>query len=156
MNSLSLFYAQIGIDVLMCGLILYFLWRVGVKREMSGSDGEEARRELQRLVIESQQSAQQFLDALGEGRRTLKELASALDERETRLQALCQRIDALLADAMTRNVPGDPANGYIDREQVLRMNKDGAPVSDIIRKTGMTEGEVHLIIDLARSQNENR
>jgi len=34
-------------------------------------------------------AAQHFLDSLGEMRRSLKELAYALDEKEARLQALC-------------------------------------------------------------------
>jgi hypothetical protein len=156
MNSPSIFYVQIGIDVLMCGLILYFLWRVGVKHDLPSPGAEEARRELQHLINESQHSAKDFLDALGEGRRSLKELVSALDEKEARLQTLCRRVEALLADATPGSVPGDPATGYIDREQVLRMHKDSASISDIMRKTGLTEGEVHLIIDLARSQNGKR
>jgi hypothetical protein len=36
------------------------------------------------------------------------------------------------------------------------MASDGASVPDIVMQTGLTEGEVRLIIDLARSRNENR
>ncbi|MHB9098307.1 MAG: hypothetical protein ACYC5X_10865 [Syntrophales bacterium] len=156
MNPLSLFYFQVGIDVLMCGLILYFLWRVGKKPTEPVAGGEQARQELQRLIAESQNSAQQFLDALAEGRKALKEIAYALDERETRLRTLCLRAEALTVDAEpdadTDNAP--PAS--VSQEQVRRMAIDGASVPDIVRQTGLAEGEVRLIIDLARSRDENR
>jgi hypothetical protein len=154
MNPLSLFYFQIGIDALMCGLILYFLWRVGKKNPKPIVGGEQAQQELLHLIAESQKSAHQFLDALAEGRRALKEIACALDERESRLQTLCLRAEALSSDVnsevMDVNAPS------VSHERVLRMVVDGASVSDIVRQTGLTEGEVRLIIDLARSRDENR
>jgi rhamnose utilization protein RhaD (predicted bifunctional aldolase and dehydrogenase) len=157
MNPLSLFYFQIGIDALMCGLILYFLWRVGKKTAEPVVGGEQARQELQRLIAESQKSAEQFLDALAEGRKALKEIAYALDERESRLQTLCLRAEALTADAEPEAKDADDASPASDnQEQVRRMASDGASVPDIVMQTGLTEGEVRLIIDLARSRNENR
>lgn len=156
MNPSSIFYVQIGIDVLMCGLILYFLWRVGRKKAAPVPGDEQARQELRRLISESHESAQHFLEAIGEGRRNLRELAQVLDEKEARLQALCQRVEALMVDARPGSGAAQSDSAAIDRGQVLQMKKDGAAVSDIVRQTGLTEGEVHLIIDLARSQNEYR
>jgi hypothetical protein len=157
MNPLSLFYFQIGIDALMCGLILYFLWRVGKKNTEPVVGGEQARQELQHLIAESQKSAQQFLDALAEGRRALKEIAYALDERETRLQTLCLRAEALSADAEPEAMDANDApSTSVNQEQVLRMAINGTSVPDIVRQTGLADGEVRLIIDLARSRDENR
>jgi septal ring factor EnvC (AmiA/AmiB activator) len=156
MNPLSLFYVQIGIDALMCGLILSFLWRVGKKTPEPFVGGEQDRQELQRLITESQQSAQQFLDALAEGRKALKEIAYALDERESRLQALCLRAETLTADAEQEADADDASPASVNQEQVLRMVVDGMSVPDIVRHTGLAEGEVRLIIDLARSRDENR
>jgi seryl-tRNA synthetase len=156
MNPLSLFYFQIGIDALMCGLILYFLWRVGKKTAEPVVGGEQARQELQSLIAESQKSAEQFLDALAEGRKALKEIAYALDERESRLQTLCLRVEALTADAEPKADADDASSASVNHEQVLRMAIDGASVPDIVRQTGLAEGEVRLIIDLARSRDENR
>lgn len=156
MNPLSLFYFQIGIDVLMCGLILYFLWRVGKKPTEPVAGDERARQELQRLIAESQDSARQFLDALAEGRKALKEIAYALDERETRLRTLCLRADALTADAGADTDADNASPVLASQEQVRRMAIDGASVPEIVRQTGLAEGEVRLIIDLARSRDENR
>ena len=155
MTPISLFYVQMGIDALMCGLIIYFLWRVGKTTANRGLGGEPNQQELQRLIAESQQSAQQFLDALAEGRKALKEIAYALDEKEARLQTVCLRAEAIMAHTEPNTDAGD-ASPFIDREQVLRMANAGASVPDIVRKTGLTEGEVHLIIDLARSRDKNR
>jgi hypothetical protein len=152
MNFPSIFYVQVGIDIVMCGLILYFLWRVGMKNVPS-APGDAARQELERLIMESQQSAQHFLDALEEGRRSLQELSSLLEEKEAHLKALCQRLETGVANAGPRS--SSPASDRVDREEVVEMHKDGASISDIVRKTGLTEGEVHLIIDLARSRAEN-
>ncbi len=157
MNPLSLFTIQIGIDALICGLILYVLWRVGKKPQEPVAGDEQARQELQRLIAESQTSAQQFLEALAEGRKALKEIAYALDERESRLRTLCLRAEALTAGAEPEasdsdDAPSAPAN----QEQVLRMASAGTSVPDIVRQTGLAEGEVRLIIDLARSRDENR
>lgn len=157
MNPRSLFYFQVGIDVLMCGLILYFLWRVGKKTHEPVVGGEQARQELQRLIAESQKSAQQFLDALAEERKSLKEIAYALDERESRLRTLCLRAEALSADAEPEAADADDASSIsVNHEQVLQMAIDGTSVPDIVRQTGLAEGEVRLIIDLARSRDENR
>ena len=156
MNPPAIFYVQIGIDIVMCGLILYFLWRVGMKKRPSSADDEAARRELARLVSESQQSAQNFLDALAEGRRSLKELSYALDEKEARLRALFRQAEAVEAAALPGNGSDGSASDGVDREKVLGMKKDGASIAEIIRETGLSEGEVQLIIDLARSQIENR
>ena len=156
MNPLSLFYFQIVVDALMCGLILYFLWRVGKKNTEPVVGGEQARQELQRLIAESQNSAQQFLDALAEGRKALKEIAYTLDEKESRLRTLCLRAEALTADAKPDVDTDDSPPASINQEQVRRMAIDGASVPDIVRQTGLTEGEVRLIIDLARSRDENR
>ena len=153
MTPLSLFYIQMGIDALMCALILYFLWKVG-KITAHGQGSESDRQELRRLIVESQQSAQQFLDSLAEGRKTLKEIVYTLDEKEARLQAVCLRAETLTARVVPET--GGGASSFVDREQVLRMANDGASIPDIVRKTGMTEGEVHLIIDLARSRDKNR
>jgi len=142
-----------GIDALMCALILYFLWKVG-KITAHGQGSESDRQELRRLIVESQQSAQQFLDSLAEGRKTLKEIVYTLDEKEARLQAVCLRAETLTARVVPET--GGGASSFVDREQVLRMANDGASIPDIVRKTGMTEGEVHLIIDLARSRDKNR
>ena len=153
MTPLSLFYIQMGIDALMCALILYFLWKVG-KITAHGQGSESDRQELRRLIVESQQSAQQFLDSLAEGRKTLKEIVYTLDEKEARLQAVCLRAETLTARVVPET--GGGASSFVDREQVLRMANDGASIPDIVRKTGMTDGEVHLIIDLARSRDKNR
>ena len=155
MTPLSLFYIQMGIDALMCGLILYFLWRVGKITAVRAPGNEPDRQELQRLIAESQQSAQQFLDALAEGRKALKEIAYTLDEKEARLQSVCLRAEALTTRAEPKMDVGD-VSSFIDREQVLRMANDGASIPDMVRETGLTEGEVHLVIDLARSRDKNR
>jgi hypothetical protein len=155
MTPLSLFYIQMGIDALMCGLIIYFLWRVGKITAVHGPGSEPDRQELQRLIAESQQSAQQFLDALAEGRKTLKEIAYTLDEKEARLQSICLRAEAL-TERVEQKVDLGDASSFIDREQVLRMANDGASIPDIARKTGLAEGEVHLIIDFASSRDKNR
>jgi hypothetical protein len=156
MNPLLLFYFQVGIDVLMCGLILYFLWRVGEKTAEPATVGDQDRQELQRLIAESQNAAQQFLDALAEGRKDLKEIAYALDEREARLRTLCLRVEALTADAEPDTHAGNAAPVSVSQEQVRRMALDGASVPEIVKQTGLAEGEVRLIIDLARSRDENR
>jgi hypothetical protein len=157
MSPVSLFTIQIGIDVLICALILYFLWRFGQKSTGTVVSGEQERQELGRLIAESQKSAQQFLDALAEGRRALKEIAYALDERESRLKTLCLRADALSSDPDSKVPDADAdSSASLNKEKVLRMAIDGSSVPDIVRQTGLAEGEVRLIIDLARSRDENR
>jgi hypothetical protein len=152
MKPISLFYLQMGIDALMCGLILYFLWRVGKITAVPGPGNEQSRQELQRLIAESQKTAQQFLDALAEGRKALREIAYALDEKEARLQTVCLRAEALTATDTSDTSP----SSKINPGQVLQMAGGGTSVPDIARKTGLTEGEVHLIIDLARSRDKSR
>lgn len=153
MTPLSLFYIQMGIDALLCALIIYFLWRVGKISALRGPGSERDRRELQRLIAESQQSAQQFLDALAESRTSLKELTYALDERGARLESVCLRAETLSQRLESKPEGGEPSP-FVGRERVLRMAGEGAPLQEIVRETGLTEGEVQLVIDLARSRDK--
>jgi hypothetical protein len=142
-----MFYVQIVIDLLLCGLMLYFLWRLGRARQpkAEGMTGER----LEALIAESQEAANRFVEALSEGRRALKELSYLLEEKEARLQALLRQADSLVASAQV----GKEAT---DHSQVLRLADAGLPAAEIAAQTGLTEGEVTLIIDLARSRDKTR
>lgn len=150
MDLLLLFYALIAVDLFMCGLMLYFLWRMG--RTQKPQSQELTRERLEALIAESQEAANRFVEALAEGRRALKELSFSLQEKEARLEELCRRANALLAGGPE----GREGKDAPDKGLILRLAGSGVPAAQIAAQTGLTEGEVNLIIDLARTGDRTR
>lgn len=155
MNIQQLVGFQIAADVLLCAVIIYLLWRF--KKDLSASRtgvDQNLMLEFKKLIEESQQTGARFVDALAEGRRMFKELAYSLDEREKRLKSL---IETSLAcseklDAISRN-NARPSEGKY--QTAIQMAREGLNAGEIAARTGLTEGEAALVVDLGRAKDNN-
>ena len=156
MNIQVLIGFQIAADMLLCAVIIYLLWRF--KKDLSASRSsvdQDLMLEFKRLLEESQQNGAQFFDALAEGRRMFKDLAYDLDEREKRLQSLIETSLACsekLDAGISRNEARLPDGKY---HTVIQMAREGLDAGEIAGRTGLTAGEVALVIDLGRAKDKN-
>lgn len=155
MNIQDLFIFQLIADIILCIAIvflLYLMTRENRKRPDTGVD-PNLLTEFQRALNASQNSVGTLLRALDDSRKALKETAFALEERESRLRSLIAR-----AEKVQQRAEADPPPDAGDRRyaDVLRMARQGLTVEEIARASGLTRGEIDLIIELDLKKNESR
>lgn len=149
---------QLAIDVLLCLLLVFFFWqmnRQGGKKsgpDLIGADREQ----LKKFIEESRQCSADFVTSLEEGRKNLKTLAFALDEREKRLRDLLERSEQALERKSGTQTNGTQKNGagtdpYRD---VLKMVDEGRSDQEVADRFGLTAGEVELIKNLKRRKHK--
>jgi hypothetical protein len=142
---------QIFADLVLFFAII-FLIRI-VNREIKKRSCEidaELLPELKKLIADSQNSADYLLQTVNEGRKSLKETAYALDEKEKRLRFLLEESDSRIKEMKL----GD-SNRREKYEEVRKLAKQGLSEKEIAHMFNLTEGEICLILNLDRKKNEN-
>ncbi len=153
MQSLLVF--QIIADVVLCLAILFLLMRIG--RNIGGPNppGIDAKYllEFRELIQESRNEAARFTLTMEESYQKFKELALELEEKERSLARLFHEVKGQFEKFETLTGPRDTGvhTGY---DLVLTLLKAGASAKEIAQKSGLTEGEVSLILDLENKRKE--
>ena len=106
--------------------------------------------EFKKLIEDSRHSADYLLQTLNEGRKSLKEIAYALDEKEKRLRFLIEESDSKFEEMKL----GDSNRGEKCGE-VIKLAEQGLSEKEMAHVLNLTEGEIRLILDLDRKKNEN-
>lgn len=154
MSVQTLMQIQLAIDVLLCLLLLFLLWqmnRQGRKKsgpEPIGTDMEQ----LKKFIEESRRLSTEFVESLEEGRKNLKSLAFALDEREGRLRELLVRSEQLLKkeSGIEKSEVSRGADRYRD---VLKMMEEGRSAQEVADRFELSAGEIELIKNLKRREH---
>jgi DNA-binding CsgD family transcriptional regulator len=144
-------------DVILCVAIVILIVIVNreVKKRRSGLD-EQALREFRKLLDESQSSTHHLLEVMNESRKSLKEIAYALDQKEGTLRTLIEE-SRIECEKIRKNSPlieGAPLERK--NEDVLLMAAQGLSKKEISQSLSMTEGEIELIIDLDKTKHRPR
>jgi len=141
----GLIFLELGIEVLILGLILYFMilsrkgrWRKDaeiLKVHISEADA---------LVKKADQE-------LNERFTELKDLLVRLQKKEEALIKYMEMADKAMQD-FRKSAKGPPRENQrgINYEEVLKLIEEGVSQSDISRITGIGEGEIDLIQKLKR------
>lgn len=113
--------------------------------DLNGADREQ----FQKFIEESRKLSAEFVASLEEGRKNLKSLAFALDERERRLRELLERSERLLnrESGTQKTAVGEGTDPY---REVLKMVDAGLSAQEVADRLGMTAGEIELIKNLKR------
>jgi len=154
MDLQALFIFQLVADIVLCVAIVFLLYvmtRDGRKKSAPAVD-PALFTEFQKAIDASQRAATGLVQAMEDSRKALKETAFALEERESRLRALIARAERFLA----RPDDSMPESGNPRYADVLRMARQGLTVEEIVRVSGLTRGEVDLVIELDLQKNESR
>lgn len=154
-NPQVFFAIQVVADVVLCLAVIYILNKVNqdlIKRKSF----VETLTGLKRRIEESQQTTAGFLDAMEESKKALREISLSIDEKEARLKLLLERatdrIDELdkTGAGLDKALPGDP------HVNVICLAGQGFKPAEIAEDLGLPEGEVSLILELARRRNDSR
>jgi len=143
---------QIAADVVLLIALLFFFRFVcsSMKKKEPGLT-EESLAEFKQLLEDSKLLSEEFVDAIDSGRRSLKGILHAIDEKEKHLSSLIEKSESLTSN-------DDPRND-ISREQgyqkVLDMAAVGISEQKIADILDLTEGEVKLILNLHSHQRKN-
>ncbi len=154
-NPQVFFVIQVVADVLLCLAVVFILTRVqqdlkkrqDFVRNMAG---------LKQLIEESQKATAGLLEAMEESKRTLREVSLSIDEKEDRLNRLIERASSHI-DKLDKTSAGLdnvlPERRY---DEVLRLAGRGFTPAEIAESLDLSEGEISLILDLARRKSDTR
>jgi DNA-binding NarL/FixJ family response regulator len=106
--------------------------------------------EFKKLIEDSRHSADYLLQTLSESRKSFKEIAYALDEKEKRLRFLIEESDSRFGEIRS----GGSSRGE-RYEEVIKLAEQGLSEKEMANMSNLTEGEICLILDLDRKKNEN-
>jgi len=150
----SLLFIQLAIDILLCLLLGLIFWQFGRRERKRHPERSVAEmEELRKFMDESRKLSGEFVAALEEGRKNLKTLAFALDERERRLRDLLARAEDV-PKANLREAAGAPASQNDPYREVMKMIDDGLTDQEVTDRLGITAGEIELIKNLDRRRHQ--
>lgn len=135
MNSI-----QLVVDAVLCASVLFAMWRMNRSTPKPLID-RSILVELQQLISNSHAATTSYLQAVDEGRKSAKEVAFLLADREKRAKELLDKINKRLSEAASAPVAVVPS--------VWSLAAAGMAPEEIARTMGMNEGEVKLMVGLA-------
>jgi hypothetical protein len=135
------------VDIVFFVTILLLLWqlnrRIGQQRPPVDRKGLL---ELEKMMARSQEQADRFLQELTEREQGIHKLLRQLDSQERKLLILIEQAEALTRGTGGRDASPDPY------AQVLQMIRQGLSREEVISRSGLTEGEINLVIELAQAR----
>lgn len=148
---LSLLHVQIMIDLAIFITILLLLRRLGknISKQSSTVDASLIS-ELKKILADSHDSTNHFLEAVEENKRALSRLFLQLDEKEKRLTALVKEAETVIKKLDFTKAASESVSPEARHDDVIRMVQQGLSREEVSKQSGFTEGEINLIVDLAK------
>jgi hypothetical protein len=143
------------VEAVFFGAILFLLWRL--KRDIEKyhplADGS-VMNHLSKIMADSQEFANGFVMQMEENKHALNKLARQLDEKERSLAVLVDQAEAAIKKINSGR--GDSASVLSEKryDDVINMVQQGMNLEDASKQSGLTEGEIDLIMELARARTE--
>ncbi|MDD5167392.1 MAG: hypothetical protein PHN75_01125 [Syntrophales bacterium] len=131
---------QLIVDIVLCCAILLAVWLMTRIKPQPLID-KSMLIELQQLISGSHAATNAYLQALNEGRKSAKEVAFLLADREKRAKEVLDKINKTMQETASAAPAVLPSVGA--------MAAGGMAPEEIARLTGMNEGEIKLMIGLA-------
>ncbi len=156
MDTQVLLLVQIVADFVLCIAVIVLLTQLNRKQASPPPAlsplSEEAMREFKALLAESQQAANNFLESMEESRKKLREVVQLLDSKEKSCRDIIEQ--AGVVQDPPRNSLHEGTAPLPDEQfgRIIELSGQGLTEQEIARRTGLTEGEVVLVLDLHRSK----
>jgi DNA-directed RNA polymerase specialized sigma24 family protein len=156
-NPQVFFAIQVAADVVLCLAVIFILSRVNreLKRRKSTID-PKAMSELGRLIRESQNATSSLMQAMEESRKALRDVSLSIDDKEARLKRLIEQATSHIDKLDKTSAVLEEALPEKRYDEVIRLAGQGYTSADIAGSLGLSEGEVSLILDLARRRSDSR
>ena len=150
---LSLLHVQIIVEMVFFGAILFLLWRL--KREIGRygplADGS-VMDPLKRIMTDSQDFANGFVSMMEENKHALTNLARQLDDRERRLAMLLKEVESVIKRLDSEQSKSESASSTKRYDDVIKLVQQGMNREEVSKQSGLTEGEINLIMELSRAR----
>jgi ATP-dependent protease HslVU (ClpYQ) peptidase subunit len=150
---LSSLHVQIIVEVVFFGAILFLLWRL--KREIEKyrplADGS-VMDHLKKIMADSQEFADGFVTQMEESKQALNRLARQLDEKEKRLSMLVDKAEAAMKQMNSERGDSESVLSTKRYDDVINLVQQGMNREEVSKQSGLTEGEITLIMELARAR----
>ena len=145
------------IDLLFYVAILLLLQRLNRKIAQKNQviDGG-ALNQFKALLDESQAAGDRFLGVLEQEVRTLQKLFQQVEEKETVMVSLLEAAETFRAKREGGGGPAAPPARTDRNAEILTMVGEGLSREIISRRTGFTDGEIDLVIELDRAGRNHR
>jgi septal ring factor EnvC (AmiA/AmiB activator) len=154
-NPKIFFAIQVLADVVLCLAVFYILNRVNQDLRKRHSF-VKTMAELKRLIEESQKATAGLLAAMEESLKALRDVSLSIDEKEDRLKRLMTQASSHIDRLDKTSVVLEEALPGKRYGEVIRLADQGFTPAEIADSLGLTEGEVSLILDLARRRSDGR
>jgi len=143
---------QIVADVvLLIALFFFFRYVSSSMKKKERGLSEQSLMEFKQLLEDSQRLSEEFVDAIDAGRKSLKGILHAIDEKEKHLGSLIEKSESITSPDEQKNDPCGE-KGY---QKVLDMAAEGISARKIADLLDLTEGEIKLILNLHSHQRKN-
>lgn len=154
MSQQVFFIIQILADCALLVAIVFFIYRIhGESRRKPEGVDPGMLAEFRKFLVDCQNGSASLVQAMDEGKKALKEISRALDDKERRLKKIIEQSEIQLEKAD----PG-PGTGVFAGEagfsEAVRMARRGMDLKEISKRLGLPEGEVSLILDLDRRRSD--
>lgn len=157
MNIELLLGFQIIADiVLFCAIIsLVIVVTRETKKRSNGLD-QNTLNKFRKLIEDSQNTAEFLSNTINEGRRSLRDLSYALDQKEKKLKKIIDHQDVTVGPYQGEKMPVNGEHGARDTfDRIVTLARQGISEEEIAESFDMPEGEISLIIGLDRKKIEN-
>ena len=150
---LTLLHLQIIIDAVFFIVILILLrqLKMSISKKRSAVNGSTIQ-DLKKIVMESREFAGEFMTAIEENKTAFHKIARQLDNKAKQLTILLEEAERSinkLDSCHEKSAPASPKEGY---NEVIKMIQQGMSREEVVKRSGITEGEVNLVIELARTR----
>jgi phage repressor protein C with HTH and peptisase S24 domain len=138
---------QAVIDLVLILIIIYLLF---FRQKKDAQILKSQKETLEKLIIESDRSAQAFKESLSEDIDSIRRLILEQEEKERQLRRLIRESEELLrreGQEQKVAIRNDATDAY---REVVEFAGRGMSAEDIGRKTGLSPQEIQLILDIRK------
>lgn len=149
----SLLHIQIIVEVAFFFAVLLLLWllRRNIVKYRPIADGS-AIAEIKRVMAESQEFSERFLSVMEKNTQALNNLLSELDEKRKQLAVQLDEAAAAVRTLKAAHAESDLYRSAISYEDVVQMLRQGMSREEALKRSGLSEDEINLVMELARTR----
>jgi len=152
----SLLNVQIIIDLVFFVIIVLLMRQLNknISHNTSVIDASIVQ-ELRKTMMESNAAANQFIEVIEENKRVLRKLFLQLDDKEKILTTLVREAEKFIKKLDPGKAESNVDTSEKRHESVLKMIHQGHSLEEISKRSGFTEAEINLIVDLAQAGTDH-
>jgi len=152
MDVKTILIFQLIADILLCMAFLFLLLRIGrnIKRHAAAVADDRYLAEFKKLLQDSQNDAARFFLKVDESIEKFNELALSLERKEESLKRLVQDVHGQGDAGGTMGRAVSEISSEKRHDQIMKLLETGLTPEQIAGCTGLTIGEVMLIVDLEK------